>query len=128
MRLLLDSHAVIWAADDPNRLGKRAAAELSDPTNVRLISAATVWEIAIKVGIGKLTISLPFRAWIEQCLNDLVATLLPIGIHHVDAQLLLPHDRGDPFDRMLAAQTLAEGLTLVSTDAVFDLYAVPRIW
>jgi PIN domain nuclease of toxin-antitoxin system len=65
MRLLLDTHTLFWSADDPTRLSPVALAAIQDPANDRLLSAATIWELAIKVGMGKMTLSLPYRQWIK---------------------------------------------------------------
>ena len=128
MRLLLDTHTVIWATDEPTRLRGTAVAAIKDPSNDRLISAATIWEIAIKVGLKKLTISLPFRQWMHQAIGDLVLSLLPITVEYVDSQLGLPYHHGDPFDRLLIAQALTDDLTIVGADGTFDLYGVKRLW
>lgn len=87
----------------------------------------TVWEIAIKVGIKKLTLAQPYRPWNERALFDLRATVLPITVAYSDAQAGLPPHHGDPFDRMLIAQALTDALTVVSADRQFDAYGVPRI-
>jgi PIN domain nuclease of toxin-antitoxin system len=93
-----------------------------------LLSAATIWEVAIKVGLKKLTLALPYRQWMERAVSDLGLTLLPITVEHADIQISLPGHHRDPFDRLLAAQSIAEGVPVVSIDAVFDLYGVQRIW
>ena len=128
MRLLLDSHTVIWAVDDPARLGSQAALALQDAANDLLLSAATIWELSIKVGLGKLSLSLPFRQWMNQAITDLGTTILPITVEYADVQARLPDHHGDPFDRLLVAQTQVENVTLVSIDAVFDRYGINRVW
>jgi PIN domain nuclease of toxin-antitoxin system len=126
--LLVDAHSLIWAVDAPARLSAAALAAVADPANDRVVSAATVWEIAIKVGLGKLTLSQPFRPWMDKALLDLRATLLPITVAYADAQAALPHHHGDPFDRMLVAQAIVEGVAIVSADQQLDAYGVTRIW
>jgi PIN domain nuclease of toxin-antitoxin system len=128
MRLLLDSHTLIWSQDDTSQLSTAANAALSDPANERLISAATVWEIAIKVGKGRLPLSKPFRVWMDTAIADLGLTLLPITLDHAERQSVLPRHHGDPFDRLLIAQALVEGIPIVGADTVFDAYAVQRLW
>ncbi len=128
MRLLLDAHALIWALDDPLRLGAQASIELGSPANDLLLSDGTIWELGIKVGLGKLSLSLPFREWMNQAIIDLAVTVLPITVAHVDAQIALPFHHRDPFDRLLAAQAQIEGATLVSRDLVFDQYGTDRLW
>lgn len=101
---------------------------MADPANDRCVSAATVWEIAIKVGLGKLTLSRPFRHWMEQALVDLRADILPITVDYADKQTTLPPYHRDPFDRMIIAQATIDGLSVVSADAQLDVYGVTRIW
>ncbi len=128
MRLLVDSHALLWAVDDPTQLSPATAAALQDPANDLLLSAATVWEVAIKVGLGKLVLTLPFRQWMNQAIADLGLSVLPITVEYADAQATLPFHHRDPFDRLLIAQALTDGLTVLSADAVFDQYGVTRLW
>lgn len=71
MRLLLDAHSLIWAVDDPSKLGPKVVAIIENPANELLVSAGTIWELAIKVGLGKLKLSLPFGQWMNQAITDL---------------------------------------------------------
>jgi PIN domain nuclease of toxin-antitoxin system len=128
MRHLVDAHSLIWALDDPAKLGAAAAAALQDPANELLVSAGTIWELSIKCGLTKLTLSLPFRQWMEKAITDLGLVVLPITLDHADQQAALPFHHRDPFDRLLAAQALVEGLPVVSADAVLGTYGVRRIW
>jgi len=128
VRLLLDSHTVVWAVDAPSRLSPEAVTALEEPANELFVSAATVWEIAIKVGLNKLSLSMPYRQWMNRAIADLGLTLLPITVEHADIQAGLPRHHADPFDRLLAAQAQVEDAPLVSADAIFDLYGVRRIW
>jgi PIN domain nuclease of toxin-antitoxin system len=128
MRLLIDSHALIWYVDQDNLLSPAAHTAINDPVNELLLSAGTVWEIAIKVGLSKLTLSVPFRHWMTAAIADLGATLLPVTVEYADVQANLPPHHGDPFDRLLVAQALVENLFLVSADGTLDLYGVNRIW
>jgi PIN domain nuclease of toxin-antitoxin system len=124
----LDSHALIWAVDDPLRLGPQAARELAAPANDLFLSAATIWEIAIKVSLRKLALSLPFGVWMRQAIAELGLAILPITVECADAQIALPSHHRDPFDRLLAAQAQTENVALVSADVVFDQYGVKRFW
>ncbi|MEY2442331.1 MAG: hypothetical protein QOJ46_1757 [bacterium] len=124
MKLLLDTHAAIWWLSDDDRLGSSAAEHLRDDSNHVLLSAAVVWEAAIKQAIGKLDTP-----------GDLAATLLgagvlplPIELDHAVAAGELPRHHGDPFDRMLVAQARLEGATLVSGDEAMRAYDVPILW
>ena len=128
MRVLLDSHTLIWAADDPAKLSATARALIRDAANDRLPSAATIWEIAIKVGKGRLPLSLPYRPWMDRAVADLCLTLLPITLDHTERQSLLPNHHGDPFDRLLAAQSLVEAIPIVSCDVALDPYGIVRLW
>lgn len=128
MRLLLDSHTLIWAVDDPVKLSRTAEAHILNPNNVRLLSPATYWEMAIKVTLGKLPLSMPYRPWVERAIVDLQLTVLPITLDHTDRITRLPFHHKDPFDRMLAAQSLVNGVPLLSGDVVFDAYGVNRVW
>ena len=128
MRLLLDTHSVIWYVDQDHLLSSAAHAAITDPKNELLLSAATVWEIAIKVSLKKLTLSLPYRQWMQQAIADLGLSVLPITIDYADAQAALPWHHRDPFDRLIIAQALTEKAPIVSADAVFDLYGVTRVW
>lgn len=128
MNLLLDAHTLIWAVDNPVKLGRQAAIRLEDSGNELLLSAGTVWEIAIKVGLKKLTLSQPFRQWMTQAVADLGVKVLPITVEAADAQIALPSHHRDPFDRLLVVQAQTERLVLVSADSIFDRYGVERLW
>jgi PIN domain nuclease of toxin-antitoxin system len=128
VRLLLDTHVLIWAVDDPARLSPVAKEHLEDPANDLLVSAATVWELAIKVSLGKLTLTEPFEPWMSAALDDLTASVLPISVPHAAAQVVLPWHHRDPFDRLLAAQAQVESVRLVSKDPQFDQYGIDRVW
>jgi PIN domain nuclease of toxin-antitoxin system len=128
MRHLVDAHSLIWALDDPRKLGVRSIAVLEDPANELVVSAGTIWELSIKVGLGKLSLSLPFRTWIEKALVDLGLVVSPITLEVAERQMALPFHHRDPFDRLLVAQCLLEAIPIVSADSVFDRYGVGRIW
>ncbi|EQD49208.1 PilT domain-containing protein, partial [mine drainage metagenome] len=80
----MDTHGLLWAVDNPTKLGKRAREIIEDPGNDLLISAVTIWELAIKVGLGKLTLSLPFMEWFSGALGDLGLIQLSITLPHAD--------------------------------------------
>lgn len=128
MKLLLDTHVVIWAVERPLLLSQTARKALEDPSNDLVVSAVTIWEIAIKVGLNKLVLSSPYRQWMNQALSDLGATALPITVEYADAQSSLPNHHRVPFDRLLIAQAQFENIPLVSSDAIFDQYGVFRLW
>lgn len=128
MRLLLDTHRLIWVVDDLTRLGAAATHALGSWANQLLVGAGSIWELSIKVGLGKLSLSTAFRPWVEAAIVDLGLGVLPVTIEYADVQSRLPHHHGDPFDRLLIAQALADGIAVVSADAVFDRYGVTRVW
>lgn len=129
MRYLLDTHVLIWSQDEPEKLPAGVAALLLDPANERILSVVTSWEIAIKVSIGKLTLSKPFRQWIEKTLDELLLVELGISLNHLETLFTLPaSDHKDPFDRLLAAQALSEDVEIVSNDAKLDQFGVSWIW
>ncbi len=128
MRLLLDSHTLIWAVDQPAKLSPTAVAALQDPGNDLLLSAGSIWEIAIKSGLKKLALSQPFRPWMEKAMADLRVLVLPITVEYADVQASLPTHHGDPFDRLLVAQSHVEGISIVSADTTLDQYGINRLW
>ena len=137
MRLLLDTHAFLWFIEADPRLSTLAETIIGDPNNERLLSIASIWEIAMKVRIGKLQMTSPGPLDIiltEQiAVNDV--SLLPIEFSHAVNVHAMPFalasdgtDHKDPFDRLIISQALSEKLTLVSADAVLDGYGVSRCW
>ena len=128
MKLLIDAHALIWYVDQDHLLSPTARAAMTDPSNDRSVGAGTIWEIAIKVGLKKLSLSQPFRQWMEQAMTGLALTILPISVDHADVQAGLPHHHRDPFDRLLVAQALVEAMPVVSADAQLDPYGINRLW
>jgi PIN domain nuclease of toxin-antitoxin system len=128
VRLLVDSHALIWYVDQDHLLSSGSHAALTDPSNDLLLSAGSVWEIGIKVGLGKLVLSQTYRLWMTQAMNDLGITVLPITVEHAAVQAGLPRHHGDPFDRLLIAQAMVEQVSIVSGDSSMDAYGITRLW
>ena len=124
MRLLLDTHAAIWWLSDDPRLGPVAAAHLDDESNHVLLSAAIVWEVAIKRALGKLDSPEGFASR----LLGAGAAALPISIEHAAGVERLPHHHRDPFDRLLISQATIEKATIVSSDDRLRAYDVPVLW
>jgi PIN domain nuclease of toxin-antitoxin system len=124
VKLLLDTHAALWWLADDARLGRDADRELSDGTNRVLLSAAVIWEVAIKRSLGKL-----------QAPADLTQTLLgagvqplPVTLDHAAGVEALPWHHRDPFDRVLVSQAVTEGAAIVSQDDRLRAYGVPLVW
>jgi PIN domain nuclease of toxin-antitoxin system len=128
MTLLIDAHALIWYVDQDHLLSRKAHAASTDPANDLLLSAGSIWEIAIKAGLKKLALSQPFRPWMEKAIADLGVVVVPITVEHADVQAGLPNHHRDPFDRLLVAQAQVEGLPIVSVDAILDQYGITRMW
>lgn len=103
-------------------------AAIQGAANQRLLSAATIWELAIKFGQGKITLSMPYPPWMEKAIADLKLDILPITIVYAEHQASLPPHHKDPFDRLLIAQALVDRIAVVSAEPAFDLYGVNRLW
>ena len=125
---ILDSHTLIWAMDDPPKLSQRAAALIRDPSTLLDLTPATYWEMAVKVALKKLPLSMPYRLWMDAAIATLDLRILPITLDHSGRVTVLPFHHKDPFDRMLAAQSLTSGVPLLSADMAFDAYGVNRVW
>lgn len=128
MNLLLDAHAFLWFIMGSANLSATARALIEDPANERMLSVASLWEMAIKVSLGKLTLSAPFDDLIPEQLNLNGIGLLNITIDHVSLIATLPFHHRDPFDRLLLAQAITEKMPVVSLDAAFDNYGITRLW
>ncbi len=123
MNLLLDTHVVLWALVQPDRLRDDVRVLITDPAHAVHVSAATVWEIEIKQAVGKLSAPDGFAA---EC-ADRGFDGLPIDLVHAERAGRLPPHHSDPFDRMLIAQAIEDDLVLVSDDRAFDAYDVRAI-
>jgi PIN domain nuclease of toxin-antitoxin system len=124
LKLLLDTHALLWWLSDDPRLGDHARDLIAEPTNDILVSAVSLWEILVKVRAGKLT------ADIQDILAEMKAQgfeMLEIGPAHLLALATLPMHHKDPFDHLLIAQAIAEGATFLSEDGYTPRYAVPYV-
>ena len=128
MRLLLDTHTLIWYYLTNPSLSSTARTAIEDPANTILVSAASYWEVAIKLALQRPIVSVPFGVFVQEAIFDNGFSILPAEPQHCERTISLPFHHRDPFDRLLAAQALAEGVPLVSADVVFDQYGVRRIW
>ena len=128
MRILLDSHAFLWFVLRKPQLSRTADALISDPTNEILVSPATYWEIAIKVGKNKLDLMTSYDNFMRQGIEGNDFTILPIETRHTSLLTTMKPHHSDPFDRLIIAQAMVEQVPVLSIDAAFDLYSVTRLW
>jgi PIN domain nuclease of toxin-antitoxin system len=128
VRALLDTHALIWLASDDPSLSVAARGVIIDTSNEVFLSSATAWEMAIKIGLGKLTVPVPLETLISSQVAQHRIKLLRIEFEHAYLVRSLPHFHADPFDRLLIAQAIAENLVLLTRDPEFARYGVPTLW
>lgn len=128
MRVLIDTHAFLWWVEGDRSLPAKARKAIGDQANDCLLSLASVWELAIKSNLGKLKLATSVQRYVVENLAANSFSLLDMRIAHVGLVEALPRHHGDPFDRMLAAQALAEDLPIITADPVFRRYGVKRIW
>ncbi len=114
MKVLLDTHVLVWAATTPERLGSDLA--VIEAADSRIVSAVCIWELAIKQRLGKLTVGSDVRTWTRRVTSELVLDHLPVTAEHAAAVEHLPDVHRDPFDRLLVAQAVAEGAVLITAD------------
>ena len=127
-RYLLDTHAFLWQAAGDPRLSHHAAKTILEADNELFLSMASVWELAIKISAGRLRLLLDLSTLIHEQLGKNAIRLLHIDLQHVLALETLPLVHRDPFDRLLVAQAMTEGLVLLSGDEALDGYPVSRQW
>ena len=127
MKLLLDTHTFLWFLDDSPQLSQKGKA-LLEADNELLLSIASLWEIAIKLRLGKLTVAVPIEVLMTQQLTQNDIELLPITMAPLIVVSTLPLHHRDPFDRLLIAQAMVEQMPIVSADPAFDAYPVQRLW
>jgi PIN domain nuclease of toxin-antitoxin system len=127
MRVLLDTHAIIWHVGLHSSLSEKAVFAIENPLNQVYISTVSLWEMALKISLRKLTLRRSVREIMATC-QAAGAILLPVMPEHALAVETLPWHHRDPFDRMLIAQAAYEDLTLVTQDAKFAGYSVPCLW
>ena len=129
MRILLDTHTLIWFFAGDSQLSATARILIEDEDNNKLVSIASIWEMAIKESKGhRLNLSLPFEDYIKQKLSWEDFNLLNINLYHLNAIVTMPFHHKDPFDRLLIAQSMVEGIPILSKDSAFDAYSINRIW
>ena len=125
---LLDTHTFLWFINDDKSLSIAAKSLIEDPDSAIYLSVASLWEIAIKVSLGKLTVPAPFAEFMEEQLHENSLTLLEIRTGHTGIVATLSFHHRDPFDRLIIAQSLAENFPIIGKDDIFDAYGVHRHW
>jgi PIN domain nuclease of toxin-antitoxin system len=127
MDLILDTHTFMWFVNGDKNLTAKARKAIENPSNFSCMSIVSLWEMAIKISLGKLEIKYPF----EQILTQIYENgfeILPITFEHILVVSELPFHHRDPFDRLIVAQAMTEGMTIISKDELFDDYEVTRLW
>ena len=125
MKLLLDTHVLLWAVSEPDQLTAAARDALEDGTNDIFVSVVTAWEIAIKQSLGKLELSKPAEQWLPEVLRRTGFELAEVGLAAALRVRTLPWHHRDPFDRLLVAHAAEDGYTVVTRDSALDEYGIP---
>jgi PIN domain nuclease of toxin-antitoxin system len=128
LRLLLDTHTLLWFALTDPQLSGTATSLIMDPDNEKLVSPASYWETAIKISIKKYALSKPYEIFMDEAIDKNGFGYLHIEPKHTAALTTLPFHHKDPFDRLLIAQAIIEGIPIISGDTVLDSYPVKRLW
>ncbi len=128
MRLLLDTHTLLWFHLDDPQLSATACTLILDPAHTKLVSPATYWEIAIKIGKKQYALTRPYEEIMHEAIDLNGFGFLHIEPRHTALLTNMPPHLKDPFDRLLVAQALFEGIPLVSIDSQLDPYGVTRLW
>lgn len=131
MKLLLDTHTVLWFYLADPQLSATASAAIVDPANEKWVSPASYWEVAIKISIGKYALAEPFEDFWRNAIDMNAFQILHVLPRHAAAVATLPYppsNHRDPFDRVIVAQAIVEGMNIVSGDSELDSYGITRIW
>lgn len=128
MKFIADTHAFIWFITDSEQLSPKAKTLLESPENERILSAASVWEIAIKTSLGKLSFKKPLEQFLPEQIRLNYFQVLNISADHALRVASLPMLHRDPFDRMIVAQGITENLPILSNDTALDDYGIRRLW
>lgn len=128
MRLLLDTHTLVWHYFGDIQLSATARLLIDDPANTKFVSPATYWELAIKIGLGKFVLAESYADFIQHAIFDNGFLILPIEPRHTAILVSLPLHHKDPFDRLMVAQAMVEAISLVTADPALDQYPITRLW
>lgn len=128
MRILLDTHSFLWFISGDKRISTKAQDLIADLGNQAMLSVGSLWEIAIKVSLGKLILSKPFDQLMPEqiALNDI--EILQISLDDLGVVAELPFHHRDPFDRLIVSQAMTRSIPLLSSDATLDQYPIQRLW
>lgn len=125
---MLDTHSFLWFIGGDERLSLTARTLIEDGNNDVFLSVASLWEMAIKISLGRLQLAQPFEIFIPQQISPNHIGVLGITISHTARVSVLPFHHRDPFDRLLIAQSLVEQMSIVSCDPELDVYGITRLW
>lgn len=128
MRLLLDTHTLLWFALTDPQLSGTATSLIMDAANEKLVSPASYWEIAIKISVRKYVLENPYDVFMGESIEKNGFGYLHIEPKHTAALIGLPFHHKDPFDRLLIAQAMVEGIPVISNDSALDAYGISRLW
>lgn len=128
MRALLDTHTFLWFVTGDRALSPAAESVVRPGAHELLLSIASVWEISIKAGLGRLDFALPVEEFVPEQLQLNRVSLLPVALEHATQVAALPQHHRDPFDRMLVVQARMEAVPIISADPVLDRYGIHRLW
>lgn len=128
MRYLLYTHTLLWIAADDPRLSQKAEFIFLDDANEIYFSLASLWEIAIKVSLGRLALEEPLPLFMKKHITGNGIIFLHIETEHILPLASLPHHHKDPFDRLIISQALVENIPIIGKDEILDLYPIERIW
>lgn len=128
MNFLLDTHSFLWFIGGQDSLSQKARHLIENPDNQPFLSVASLWEMAIKISLGKLSLDKPLEVLIPEQMSANGIALLGISFEHTVQVASLPFHHRDPFDRLLIAQALVEKIPVASVDGAFEAYGVTRLW
>lgn len=128
MKLLLDTHTLLWFALGDKRCSAKARQLIEDPTNEKWVSPASHWELAIKIALGRYSLPGLFENFMDAAIEGNGFSTLPILPKHTGMLIHLPHHHRDPFDRLMIVQAMAELMKVISSDEAFDAYPIQRLW
>lgn len=128
MKILLDTHTFLWFIDGSLNLSDTAKKLIEQPSNQRFLSIASLWEMSIKISIGKLQLGMTMTELVKHQVYGNAIELLEIRPEHLDELAKLPFHHKDPFDRLIISQSLGENISIVTRDSVFASYPVQLVW